>query len=67
MRATSKRNRICECSDVGCPVHHGQAVCLSKAKTTVYRVDMEDHTGTRMCEACAGDAMDSGLFTTREN
>jgi hypothetical protein len=33
---------------------------------TLYRVDMEDETGTPMCESCGGDALDSGVFGTRD-
>jgi hypothetical protein len=28
----------------------------------LYRVDMEDIGGTLMCECCADDALDSGLY-----
>jgi len=33
----------------------------------LFRVDMEDETGTAMCEECADDALDSGVFTTYED
>lgn len=36
------------------------------AYTIAYRVDMEDETGTAFCDACLGDAMDSGLFRVDE-
>lgn len=53
----------CECSDAGCKAHVGKA-CDVRARTrTLYRVDMEDRTGTRFCSACADDAMESGLFS----
>lgn len=52
----------CECRDGGCPVCHGK--CKAAAELTLYRVDMEDQTGTDMCGACAADALDSGVFTT---
>lgn len=52
----------CECSDVGCSVHIGQS-CVLRNEQTLYRIDMDDWTGTRFCEKCASDAMDSGLFT----
>jgi hypothetical protein len=32
---------------------------------TLYRVDMEDHSGVAFCGHCASDAEDSGLFTGR--
>jgi hypothetical protein len=58
--SSSKHN--CECTDPGCPVHKG-SYCANKSRTiTVYRVDMEDKTGTRMCRECANDALDSGVF-----
>ena len=31
-------------------------------KLTVFRVDMDDRTGTAFCWPCAEDAMQSGLF-----
>lgn len=53
---------ICECSDKGCAAHTGASNCEQVATTTLYRVDMEDYTGTAMCSACADDMMESGLF-----
>jgi hypothetical protein len=37
--------------------------CHEQACVTLYRVDMEDRTGTDFCEQCAADAMESGVFT----
>ena len=68
----------CECSDTGCSVHKGQAECpvtgLHPAQDEhdsspnygvyLYRIDMDDRTGTFMCGQCATDALESGLFTT---
>ncbi len=51
----------CGCADPGCPWCKGR--CTRKAATTLYRVDMEDATGTPMCSRCAADAMESGVFT----
>lgn len=51
----------CECADGGCPVCHG--ACKKCSSVILYRVDMEDRTGTAFCEQCAEDAMESGLFT----
>lgn len=51
----------CECSDPSCPVH-GAVSCGEEAETTVYRVDMDDETGTEMCRGCADDALESGVF-----
>lgn len=53
----------CECSDPGCPVHEGKSSCDQKATHLLYRVDMEDQTGTAFCAGCGEDAFDSGLFT----
>lgn len=55
----------CECSDPGCPAHSGKSECERISVTTVYRSDMEDRTGTRMCRACMEDAMESGVFYTK--
>jgi hypothetical protein len=59
------RDTPCECADGGCPVgHRGRSTCAASTRggLTLFRVDMEDRTGTRMCAACADDAMSSGLF-----
>ena len=53
-------NPYCQCSDPGCPACRGK--CLRKAITCVNRIDMEDRTGTPMCNKCATDALESGLF-----
>jgi hypothetical protein len=55
----------CDCTDPGCPEHEGKPSCSKKAVETVYRSDMEDQTGTRMCWACASDALESGVFYTK--
>lgn len=54
----------CMCADKGCPEHPGRDECVLVATTTLFRVDMEDETGTPMCDPCADDALGSGLFTT---
>lgn len=59
-----KMKAKCECADKACPVCNGQ--CHIDGKVTLYRVDMIDRTGTLFCEACADDAMESGLFTDDE-
>jgi len=56
---------FCECGDPGCPVCHGK--CRKPARTTVYRSDMEDEMGTPMCEGCAADCVESGVFYTKES
>jgi hypothetical protein len=53
----------CECTDTGCAVHDGMNLCDCLAVAILYRVDMDDYTGTAMCDDCATDAMMSGLFT----
>lgn len=54
---------MCECSDSGCKAHKGTSACESIGTTILYRVDMDDLTGTLFCESCADDAMESGLFS----
>lgn len=56
----------CECADPKCPVHYGQSQCVNRAAEILYRVDMEDRTGTAFCQECADDAFDSGMFTVRD-
>ena len=55
---------MCECSDPECPCCHGH--CNRKAVTILVRSDMEDESGTAMCEGCADDAMESGVFHTAQ-
>ena len=56
---------MCECSDPQCP--HCGGACDEIGRETLYRIDMEDHTGTRMCAVCSEDAMGSGLFMAWED
>lgn len=58
--------RICECFDRGCPVH-GREECGKEATCILYRIDMIDETGTAFCDDCADDAMDSGLYESRDD
>lgn len=51
---------LCECTDPGCPECGGD--CDHESTDTLYRIDMEDSTGTRFCDQCSADAMDSGMF-----
>ena len=58
----------CECFDPGCPcVETGKGTHLPAGHNglvqILYRVDMDDKTGTAMCETCADDAFDTGLFS----
>lgn len=55
----------CECGDPGCKAHKGSENCIHRSFDILYRIDMEDETGTAMCEACIDDAFSSGLFTTK--
>ena len=52
---------LCEDGDLQCPACHGH--CTRIGTTILYRIDMEDKTGTLFCEECADDASESGLFT----
>lgn len=61
------QSHACECSDRRCPAHPGKDCSKVGRTRTLYRVDMEDRTGTRFCSACASDAMDSGLFADGPN
>lgn len=54
-------NVFCECSDPGCPECAGN--CNHKAVEILYRIDMDDTTGTAFCDQCSADAMSSGVFT----
>ena len=53
----------CECSDPGCPCCGD---CQDDADCVLYRIDMEDETGTPMCDRCADDAYESGLYADGE-
>jgi len=74
LREVGQRARLkedlgtCECADPGCPVHTFSSKCTAPAVDTIYRMDMgDDETGTRMCSPCIGDALESGIFTTKDN
>ena len=61
--ASKTASTRCECVDPGCPIHTGKSQCgNTPAAGIAYRVDMEDQTGTPMCEGCLEDAADSGVF-----
>lgn len=53
--------QTCECADPGCPYCEGH--CKNNGNFILYRIDMEDTSGTCFCEDCAEDAMESGVFT----
>jgi hypothetical protein len=52
----------CQCVDPGCPVNHYNRKCNRPAEHTLYRIDMDDDTGTQMCTDCADDAEEAGVF-----
>ena len=52
--------QLCECTDHGCREHKGEGCnqyMTTEEGLILYRVDMEDFTGTWMCNPCADDAM----------
>lgn len=53
----------CECMDRECIVHSGDTCQNYEETYLLYRVDMEDRTGTAFCNSCHTDAMGTGLFT----
>ena len=55
----------CECADLKCPVHKGESHCDKRSSERLYRVDMQDLSGTRFCKECKEDAYESGLFKIR--
>ncbi len=58
-----RRSRPCECSDPGCPVHRDVNECTERGTAIVRRIDMEDgSTRFVMCDGCAEDALNSGVF-----
>lgn len=56
---------ICECDDPQCPSCAGQ--CHDHAIVTMYRIDQQDETGTRMCHNCSVDAYEAGVFESDDN
>jgi len=59
-----KINNKCQCSDMGCGVCRG--MCKYAADYPLFRVDMDDETGTLFCERCGEDAFESGLFRSEK-
>jgi len=64
---------ICQCVDHACPVHVGHD-CTRPASDMLLRVDMcpdpmraTVDDGIPMCEDCAADAMESGVFVSCED
>ena len=61
-----KQSKRCQCFDPGCKMgHDGQ--CKERGSVTLYRVDMDDNSGTLFCDGCGEDASASGLFTWAED
>ena len=56
------QGKACECADPWCPACGGK--CRQPESVVLYRVDMDDRTGTAFCERCAEDACSSGVFGT---
>ncbi len=54
---------LCECADPGCNECGG--LCENAPSRRLYRIDMDDETGTAFCQACAADADDCGLFSDK--
>lgn len=52
----------CECADRECPVHKGYSECPCNAKQAVARVDYEPEEAILLCDGCAADAFECGLF-----
>lgn len=60
---TKSANRPCECYDTGCEHAQTEIVCKARATMTLFRIDQQDETGSDVCDTCADDALQSGLFT----
>lgn len=62
-KGDSAASNQCECTYPGCSGHKDDETCAHSACIRARRIDMND--GTRpfvFCEACAVDALDSGVF-----
>jgi hypothetical protein len=57
----------CECDDSSCPVHEDSEECPNPGTVLLHRIDMgDDDEGSYFCEACAEDALSSGVFSVVE-
>ena len=54
--------RTCDCCDPGCPVHPGGPQCDRQATVSLRRIDFEGQPICWMCNGCASDALESGVF-----
>ena len=57
--------RTCECCDVGCPIDHA-GECNAPATETLVRFDLAGEPECDFCGDCANDALDSGVFSTKD-
>lgn len=57
-----KDKKRCGCCNKEC---HGNGICYNYPEFELYRVDM-DGGSVAMCETCAEDAVENGLFTEEE-
>jgi hypothetical protein len=59
----------CECHESEwCHENIGEGTqCRLTATCVLFRIDMDDETGTAFCDDCAEDALDSGLFISAED
>ena len=62
-----KQYDACECIDANCPAHEGIHHCDVNGTTVLYRIDMEDRTGTLFCEACTEDALGAQVYRLEED
>lgn len=61
-RTLKYRHDTCQCADRGCPMHLNVSDCDGAQEYRCTRVDMEN-AHVMMCEGCADDAAETGLFT----
>lgn len=60
------KTNTCECADHACSAHTGKD-CTAQATQTLTRVDFAGTPRVAFCDACASDAMESGVFGTDED
>ncbi len=61
--ADEDAEEVCECEDPGCACG---GTCAEDATMTLQRIDM-DGAAVRLCDDCAGDASESGVFGTADD
>ncbi len=68
----STKSIRCVCSDPGCKGHaHGSSECGRRATSMLCRIDMASDVSSDvydmpMCQECAEDALESGVFDAQE-